>query len=150
MRVELRRASPAHIGTIAARMRQADRVECEAWGATPKRALRSAFHASVIAATAFVDGRAESMMGVVPVNAIEGVGRPWMLATDRAFDCARAMLVLGPAIVERLHERFSRLENHVWAGNDRAIRMLRRWGFELGDAAEQVGGVDFVPFWREI
>lgn len=89
-------------------------------------------------------------MGVVPVNALEGVGRPWMLATDRAFDCARPMLMLGPAIVTRMHERFTRLENQVWRGNARAIRMLRRWGFEIGDAAERVGAFDFVPFWREI
>lgn len=148
MRVELRPASPAHIGSISARMRDADRIECAAFRLTPKDALRQAMRGASIAATAFVDGRPEAMLGASCLNAIEGIGRPWMLATDRAFDCARPMLVLGPEIVGQLHGRFTRLENMVWRGNARAIRMLRRWGFTIGEDAVVHGGLEFLPFWR--
>ena len=147
--IELVRASPAHVGRIATRMREADAAECAALGMSPKQGLRKSLTASVIAYTAKVDGRPEGMFGVTPGNTIEGIGHPWMLATDAAFDCARALLTAGPGLIDLMHRRFRRLENMVSAENERAIRMLGRWGFEVGDEQMMVGGVPFLPFWKE-
>lgn len=142
-------ASPAHVGRIANRMRAEDRKEAAAFGRSPKEALRLGLRASVIAMTALDDGRPEGIIGLTPVNAIEGVGRPWMLATDAALHCARELLIAGPAIIEAMHRRFRRLENYVSVSNRRAISLLGRWGFQLGDEAMTFGGVEFLPFWRE-
>ena len=147
--IELVRASPAHVGRIANRMRTADRAECAALGMTGKVALRKSLTASVLAYTAKIDGRPEGMFGVAPGNTLEGVGHPWMLATDAAFDCARVLVTAGPGLIALMHRRFRRLENMVSAENERAIRMLGRWGFEVGDEQMMVGGVPFLRFWRE-
>jgi hypothetical protein len=142
-------ASPAHVGRIANRMRGIDRQECEAFGRSPKEALRVGLKASSLAWTAIVDGRPEAMFGATPRNAIEGTAIAWFLATDAAFGCARALLTTGPAVIEAMHRRFSRLENMVSTDNDAAIRMLGRWGFELGSDTMTISGVEFRPFWRE-
>ena len=142
-------ASPAHVGRIATRMREADREECAAFGRTPKEALRLGLRASVNAMTAVLDGRPEAMIGLTPVNALEGVGRPWMLATDAALHCARELITLGPPIIEAMHRRFTRLENYVSISNRRAIRMLEAWGFRIEEETMTFGGVEFRPFWRE-
>jgi len=147
--IELVRASPAHIGRIAHRMRLIDQRECAAMGKTAKTGLRSSLAASVVAYTAKIDGRPEGMFGVTPGSAIDGIGHPWMLATDAAFDCAREMLTAGPGLIALMHRRFRRLENMVSVENERAIRMLGRWGFEIGEEQMMVGGVPFVRFWRE-
>lgn len=149
MRVELVRASPAHVGRIATRMREEDRRECQAWGRTGKQALRSGIIASSICMTALKDGRPEAMFGVTPINALEGSGRVWFLGTDVVLGCARDLLALGPAVIDAMHGRFQRLENWVSTENLPACRMLGRWGFELGDDRMTVRGVEFMPFWRE-
>ncbi len=88
-------------------------------------------------------------MGVAPINALEGSGRAWFLATDAALGCAREFLERGPAVIAMLHSRFQRLENWVSADNRPAIRMLKRWAFDIGDEAMVVNGVEFRPFWKE-
>jgi hypothetical protein len=130
-------------------MRTIDRIECEAFGRSGKESLRLGLKASSIAITALRDGRPEAMFGVVPVNAIEGVGRAWFLSTDAALACARDLMERGPAVIAVLHARFRRLENMVSSDNHRAIRMLGRWGFEVEDETMMVSGVEFRPFWRE-
>lgn len=142
-------ASPAHVGRIATRMREIDRRECEAFGRDPKQALRVGLKASSLAWTATIDGRPEAMFGATPRNAIEGTAIAWFLATDAAFGCARALLTVGPTVIEAMHRRFKRLENMVSNDNEAAIRLLGRWGFELGSETMTVNGVDFRPFWRE-
>ena len=52
--IEFVAASPAHIGTIANRMRDIDAKECAIMGRTPKQALRLSLKASVAAWTAVV------------------------------------------------------------------------------------------------
>ena len=59
------------------------------------------------------------------------------------------MLGYGLSIVARMRQDYSRLENAVSADNDKAIRLLRRWGFTIGTDVTMVGGVPFVQFWSE-
>ena len=140
-------ASRAHVRRIANRMREDDRIECEAFGHSPVEALRLGLLGSNWALTGMQDGP-QAMMGVAPVNALEGIGRPWMLGTDAIYGCARSLLSDGPAVIALMHRRYRRLENVVSERNERAIRMLKRWGFEIGGKLE-VGGVMFRHFWRE-
>jgi hypothetical protein len=137
-------ASPAHIGTIAARMRAADRIECVAMGLSPKGALRSGLRASSLCLTAKVDGRAEAMIGLVVANALCGEGVPWLLGTEAVYDHPRAMLRRGPRILAAMLDSTPRLSNLVAVQNIRAIRFLRRLGFAMGGEVIMHGGTGFI------
>lgn len=130
-------------------MRDIDRRECEAFGHSPKQALRNGLKASALCWTGKTDGRPGAMFGAVSRNEIEGVGTAWFLGTDEVFDCARELLMIGPAVIEAMHRRFRRLENMVSSENEAAIRLLGHWGFELGAETMDVNGVEFRPFWKE-
>lgn len=150
MGIEIVPASRAHVGRIARRMRAADREECEAKGRSPACSLRYSLASSQFALTALVDGSPHAMFGVTPFSLADGVGRPWFLGSDEVYRRPRDMIRTGEMVVEIMQDSFRRLENVVSASNTRAIRMLQRWGFEVGVEAQQFGGVAFLPFWRGV
>jgi hypothetical protein len=127
-------------------MREADRIEVRAFGKTPECALRHALASSVWALTALVDEEPHAMMGVSPLNMIEGVGVPWMLGSDRIYDHGRDLLKYGPQIFAEMKAGFERLENLVHAENHRALRFLRHFGWSISEQRESYGGLDFVRF----
>jgi len=130
-------------------MREWDKVECAAHGRTPKGALRLGLMASTDVFTAKLDGRPEAMMGLTPVNALTGEGCPWFLGTEAVYDHPRAMLHFAPLVLGKWRDSTRSFRNVVARGNVRAIRMLRRWQFEIGDEVRMVGDVPFVDFWME-
>ena len=142
-------ASRSHVGPIANRMREADRVECAARGHSPKAALRHSLQSSVIAWTALDDGRPEAMLGLASVNILADQGEPWMLGTDRIYSAGRELLRGAPPLLAAMHRYSRRLHNTVSVDNAQAIRLLWRWGFVVGGEVREIGGVQFVPFWRE-
>lgn len=139
-------AESAHIPALAARMRHADKLEVGAFGRTPETALRGGLRASLWALTALVDDEPHAMMGVSPVNMIEGVGCPWMLGSERVYSHARDLARYGPGIIAEMRSGFERLENVVHVGNVRALRFLRHFGFTISDERETHGGLEFVRF----
>ncbi len=139
-------ADASHIPALAANMREADRIEIGAFGRTPRTALRSGLAASVWALTALVDDEPHAMMGVAPVNVMEGVGVPWMLGSEKIYDHARDLVRYGPSIIAEMRQSFERLENMVHCDNTRAIRFLRHFGFHISDKRETISGIDFVRF----
>lgn len=147
--IEIVRASPAHVGTIARRMREADVLECAALGFSPKQALRHSLIASSEVWTAKVDGRAEAMFGLVITNALCGSGQPWMLGTEAIYRHPRAMLTGGRKVLGRWLDSTPSQSNLVSAGNTRAIRMLRRWGCRIGKEVIMLAGMEFVTFTLE-
>lgn len=150
MTVAIIPAEPRHIGHVAARMREADRVEVGALGMTPKHALRRSLRVSSLAWTATLNGRPEAMLGVMPVSLLDGHGAPWMLGTDEVMRNPRALLEWGPVLVSAMLSQFTRLENMVAAGNVKAVRLLIRLGFTVMPWTETVGGVEFRRFqWGE-
>lgn len=130
--IEIRSARPSHVGPIATRMREIDRDECAMSGMSPKDALRYGVANSEVVFTAFVDGRAEAMFGVVPTSMIEGRGRVWLLMTEDAMKHRRALVRLGHIYTRGLNRHYRILENQVHAHNDAAIRWLTRLGFCVG------------------
>lgn len=88
-------------------------------------------------------------MGLEVRSAIEGLGAPWMLATDVAYRHARDLIRLGPAIIAAMGDSTPTLTNAVSRDNLRAIRMLRRWGFKVGGEVTMIGGVAFLTFSME-
>lgn len=127
-------------------MREADRLEVGAFGKSPETALTRGLTASVWALTALVDDKPEAMMGVTPLNMIEGIGVPWMLGSERIYDHGRVLLKYGPGIIAEMRSSFERLENLVHTENHRALRFLRHFGFRVSDKRETIGGLEFVRF----
>lgn len=138
-------ASVDHIPHLAANMRDADVREVTALGRSPHSALEAGLRASLWALTA-VEDEPVVMLGVAPRSMVEGVGVPWMLGTERAYDCGRALLSLSQPVFAEMRETFLRLENVVDADNVRAIRFLRWAGFEICEDAVQIGDVSFLRF----
>ena len=130
-------------------MREWDIAECRAFGHAPKQALRGALSASSLAMTAFVDGRAEAMFGLVVTNALCGHGAPWMLGTDAIYRHPREMIGMGPAMLGLFTDSTPSLSGLVAKGNARAIRLLRRWGFKVEGGDQVFAGVEMLPFTME-
>lgn len=139
-------ARPSHVARIAKRMRAVDQAECAAVGSSPKAALRSGLRISTFALTVLCDDRPVAMLGVAPGNVMEGVGVPWLLATDEALKAGRQFATWGPKIVAAMCSEWPRLENYVGAENVRAIRVLRRLGFDLDRELVIVGGLKMRRF----
>lgn len=144
--VRLIAAEPDHIPTLAARMREADVIEVGAFGRTPETALRSGLASSLWALTAVVDDEPHAMMGVAPLNMIEGIGIPWMLGSELIYEHGRDLIRYGPAIIAEMRQGFERLENVVHTENHRALRFLRHFGWEISEQEEAHGGLAFVRF----
>ncbi len=142
-------AAPSHIGPIATRMREIDRIECAAMGHSPKQALRSGLALSDPAWTALVDGRAEAMFGLVVTSALGGEGRPWLLGSDAVYAHPRAMLRAAPRFLAAMFDATPRLSNLVAADNARAIRLLRRWGFTIDKEMTMISNIAFRLFHAE-
>lgn len=145
--IEFVAASPAHVGTIASRMREIDRRECAIMGHTPKEALRLSLRASTYAWTAKVDGRPEAMFGVSTVSLLTGEGSPWLLLTTDAMRHARALLVEGRSYSDLIQSAFPVLANNLHAENSTAIRWLERLGYRVGEVFD-MGGHPMRPFER--
>jgi len=82
-------------------------------------------------------------------SALAGEGTPWMLGTEAIYEHPRAMLRWGPRFVAAMLDSTPALSNLVSVGNERAIRMLRRWGFTLSGDPIMIGDAGFLAFHME-
>jgi hypothetical protein len=146
MAVDLVAASPAHVGRIATRMREADVIECRAMGLTPKEALRAGLRASSLCYTARVDGRPEAMFGLVVTNALCGEGAPWMLGTDAIYEHPREMIRRARPILAAFVDSTKYQSNVVAKDNTRAIRFIRWLGFNVREGVIVFAGTEFLAF----
>jgi RimJ/RimL family protein N-acetyltransferase len=149
-------ALPEHIPAIAADMREADRREV--WAShrhSPEEALRYSLSRSELAWTCLISGVPAFMWGVARLGSLlSEKGSPWLLGTDLFFKAQkqlhREFLRQCPDYVNRMQERFARLENHVHAKNRLSIRWLKWCGFTLDmDVPEVINNEDFYLFWRD-
>jgi ribosomal protein S18 acetylase RimI-like enzyme len=139
-------ARARHVCYLARHMRAIDAAECRAMGLTPNRALRRGIAASTWAVTAMVDGRPHAMFGLVIDSVLGGTGIPWFLATDRVLEHGREMLAFGRRAVAIMRDSTPRLANLVSADNTPAIRLLRRWGFEIEADTIMINDMPFHHF----
>ena len=140
------KAEPAHIRTIARRMRSADREEVfAASGKSPVQALVYSLRKSSVAYTAIIDGRPELMFGVGDLNILAGIGAPWLLGTDAVERHHVAFLRGSRDWLDQLLRRYSILRNFVDDRNKVSIRWLQWLGFRLLDPVD-MGGHQFRLF----
>lgn len=147
MTVEVVPARVTHIGPIATRMREIDRIECEAMGHSPKKALRDGFLLSDRCWTALVDGRPEAMFGAITTSAIDKKVTVWFLGTNEVYRHGRVLLAWGPGLLRRAVDSRWTAGNLVSSANGKAIRLLEAWGFTVEPEEQLVNGVPFRHFW---
>lgn len=125
-------AGTDHIASIAARMREADRIEVMASsGSSPHHALMNSLEYSDRAFTALVDGRPEVMFGVASLNVLTATGAPWLLGTDAVVAHQRQFLRRSLCWKEKLFEGYETLMNFVHDDNVVSKRWLTWMGFKL-------------------
>ncbi len=147
--IEVVPARPQHVGPIANRMRQIDKIECAVMGHSPKSALRVGLLGSTMAWTVKIDGQPEAMLGASPISFVEGRGRPWLLLTDKGGDSHRALVRLGRIYTEAFHRHYPILQNWVHAENERTIRWLARLGYAVGPV-DVIRGIPMRVFTRHL
>lgn len=139
-------ARPAHVRSIAKRMRQADRDEVfAASGRSPGAALAYSLRKSSHAWTALIDGRPEVMFGVGDLNVLARVGAPWLLGTDAVERHYVTFLRRSVDFRQQLSRRYTLLTNFVDERNHMSIRWLKWLGFSFTGSIE-VGGHPFRLF----
>lgn len=147
MRVEFRPARPADLKKLAGKLAAIDRRECAAWGREPRISLRHAYLGSTWCWAAVIDGEPEGLFGVVSADLSQGLGRPWLLGSDKLRRARKAFAGAAPTFVAAMRGSFPRLENWVHAEHEAAHRWLRRLGFTV-EAATVWPGAGTQPMRR--
>ena len=150
--IAVRDARFADVAPVAAAMRRMDRLECSAFGHTPAQALELGLIGGreTFALTLGEEGPPVGLVGVVTIDAIAGLGKPWLLCADALMRERRSWALLGPVIMGRLQRGHRRLENLVHRDNRPSINWLRRLGCAVGSDVQLVGGEPFVRFVRHV
>lgn len=144
----VRRARAEDIPFLAENIREDDRLEI--WHCartTPLQAFQNGYEVSDNPLTVVWGEKPVAMFGVTGAN---GVGVPWMLATDDLKRIRKSFLRECRSYAMELHNEYPLLVNHVWAKNTVHIQWLRWLGFIL--STPEPYGPDnemFIRFYRE-
>lgn len=147
-KVSFRSIQPGDIEHIADNLREADVQELRA-SKGEDRSLRGILTRAVALSTHLWvtvadDGEPVAIYGVAPISLLEGIGSPWFVSTDRAYEYPRTLIVEGKRYLAEMQSAYSHLVNYVDARNDKSIRWLRRLGFTVHAAKPY--GLNGEPF----
>lgn len=146
--VLIRPTEPGDAAHLFANLRASDLTECLAYGRDDVAAgIEASVRRSLLCWTGLVDGELAAIIGVAPVNLLNGMGSPWMLGTPVLDAHSRVLVRRTPEYISRMLKAFPHLVNFVHAKNTTSVRWLRRLGFTL-HAAQPFGplGEPFHPF----
>jgi len=132
-KIEIVKATLAHVPGLAANMRPADVAEVHACGKTPEAALANGVRHSDFAWYCAVDGAPACMGGVATVSMLTGVGVPWMLGTPVLERNPKQLVVKTGRSIRMMAANYAVLRNYVDARNGVSIHWLQWMGFEIGD-----------------
>lgn len=113
-------------------MREDDRLEMEAAGLGPKKALWRSLQRSLIAKTAFVDGEIAAMWGCGG-SISTGIGNPWLMTTEVVERFPVMLIKNVRREVAEMLGAFRKLKGIVPVRYSRACRLLEATGFSLGN-----------------
>ena len=134
---------------LAPKMRQKDAQEVwHSCGESPLGALETSFNLSAVGEVNTIiadDGEVIGMFGVV--SHPNGVGTPWLLASDRLPEVAREFVPQSKKWVENMLEKHDVLYNYVFAENTISIRWLKWLGFSFIKKEENFGA-NPAPFYE--
>lgn len=145
--IQVRPATREDVAYIADHLRAADHAELIAAGyEDPAQAVRDAFDHTDWLHVAVVDGFPAVIWGVSKTDE-EGIGSPWMLATDAILAIRAEFLAGCRGEVDRMRAGYRLLFNQVHKDNDVSIRWLSRLGFKI-DPTPTGPGNQFLNFWQ--
>lgn len=133
---------------LAANIREDDRLEIwHGYRVTPEEAFQTGFEVSDSPYTVEWQGKPVAMFGV---SGVEGVGVPWMLATNDLKKIRKSFLRECRSYVEEMNNKYPLLVNQVWAKNTTHIQWLKWLGFQF-DTPVQMGPDNemFIRFYKE-
>jgi hypothetical protein len=142
----LRWSQPGDAEAILADLRPADAAEMRALGSEPEPALRESLRISSWSATGLVDDAPVCLFGVAPTVALQGIGAPWMFATEGLARVRRPFIEACRPVVDVMLQDYPRLQNLVHAQNLGALRWLRWLGFEISKGTLTHNGHAFHLF----
>jgi hypothetical protein len=129
--MKIKPATMADAIYIGEHLRAADVTELRACQPDePSVAVVRSFVAADWCNVVTVDEVPAVIYGVTKTN-IEGVGSPWMLATDDIGKICARFLIGSKREVERMRESYDWLYNKVHCDNAVSIKWLRWLGFEI-------------------
>lgn len=144
MSYEMRAMRPGDIEHVSQHMRQSDVHEvAAAVGLSPTAALSLSVALSTSVIVAAHNNVPFAIMGCAPA-AEEGLGTPWLLATDDWKNHRRQIVTETPKVIAHFHSLYARLTNYVDARHADSIRWLKWAGFSLAPAKPY--GLFGLPF----
>lgn len=145
------RIDPLDIDTLAqasVEARPIDRIEAVYMtGRDISEAMYETYMLSSSAYSGWLDGELVCVWGVCAYAPMEGIGVPWLVATEKLEDAAVPFLRRCWYYLNKMKAEYDLLYNMVYAENDTAIQWLTWMGFEM-QAAAPYGpmGKSFIPF----
>ncbi|CAB4198777.1 hypothetical protein UFOVP1324_4 [uncultured Caudovirales phage] len=132
---------------LAQHLRERDTTEVLAVAESVIDSIDAAIMASPICAVACIGDRPVFVIGCAPLPEREGMGVPWLLATDEVTAHRGALTKITKHYVGLFLERWPALLNYVDQRNTDSVRWLQRLGFTIGEpVAFGRQGEPFHPF----
>ena len=119
---------------VGANLRESDLREIKEWygvNEDPVDALRRSVDRSQAQTATTAAGEPVAIFGVAPISLLGDMASPWMLATKKAEQYPRELICEGRRITAEWAVTYGTLVNRIGVHNARAIRWLRRIGFEV-------------------
>ena len=145
--VHIRPTEPGDAAILATQLRPQDLAECRAYGREDiASGVEASARRSLLCWSAFIDGDLAAILGVAPLDIVNGLGSPWMLGTPVLDRHQRILVRSTPEYIGKMLKAFPHLVNFVHAKNTTSVRWLHRLGFTL-HAAQPLGPLG-EPFHR--
>lgn len=141
-----------HIENLAPRLREMDREELLlSTGLSPDVALMDSFEFSFESWAVVEDGVVLCVFGLGSHPQGDGWGIPWLLASEEFYEVGFRFARECRGVIAKMHQKFPRLINMVYAKNSKAIRWLKWCGFTFHNQI-QAGPYNayFLPFTKEL
>lgn len=148
--VKLVRHNDELLVEIASNMREADRIEVKASsGLTPYESLKYSCDKSNFTVVVMVDDMPIAVFGLSVINALTGLGTPWLLSSEEAMNHKREFFKLSPSIIQEMLSICPKLYNYVHAENKVSIKWLKWLGFTVESDPVEYGvkGEKFHKFY---
>lgn len=143
MLVEVVDATREHIAALAPNLRHQDKLEVQAAGLTPHKAIWRGYRGSAFCRTGLVNGEVAAMWGLY-ATPFAHVGHPWLLTAPACDRIPLSYIRIGAQEVGFMLMLCPKLTGMVDATYHRAIRFLEQLGFKL--SREFPYGPQSMPF----
>ena len=131
--VEFREATEEDALFIADRLRQADRAEVLATGATCRSAVEGSRRLSDYVWTGLIDGGPAMLFGC-GISLVSTAAEVWALGTDECTRAPREMLIYGRRKIREMLDIYPEMQNYCDARYHAAHRWLKKLGFTVHPA----------------